>query len=77
MSIIIKDLEKFHESLTANLNCRAEKESVRMSDDDWLVGWLVSGAPTFVIWHHSLIKVLILVSSAKVKAFYGIANKVN
>ena len=23
----------------------------------WLVGWLVvSGAPTFVIWHHSLIQ---------------------
>ena len=20
-----------------------------------MVGWLVSGAPTFVIWHHSLI----------------------
>ena len=51
-----------------------------------LVGWLVSGAPTFVIWHHSLnhsrdlaplIKsVLVLVSSAKVRAFYGIACKV-
>ena len=53
----------------------------------WLVGWLVSGVPTFVIWHHSLIhsrdlaplinSVLVLVTSAKVKAFYGIANKVN
>ena len=21
--------------------------------DGWLVGWLVSGAPTFVIWQHS------------------------
>ena len=49
-----------------------------MSDDDWLVGWLVSGAPTFVIWHHSLIhsrdlaplikSVLVLVSSVKVKS---------
>ena len=48
---------------------------------------LVSGAPTFVIWHHSLIhsrylaplinSVLEIVSSAKVKAFYGIVNKVN
>ena len=44
----------------------------------WLVGWLVSGAPTFVIWHHSLIhsrdlaplvnSVLVLVSSVKVKS---------
>ena len=43
-----------------------------------LVGWLVTGAPTFVIWHHSLIHIrdlapliniaLVLVSSAKVKA---------
>ena len=22
----------------------------------WLVGWFDSGAPTFVIWHHSLIQ---------------------
>ena len=53
----------------------------------WLVGWLASGAPTFVIRHHSLIysralaplinSVLVLVSSAKVKAFIGIASKVN
>ena len=53
----------------------------------WLVGWLVSGARTFVIWHHSLIhssdfaplinSQLVLVSSAKVKAFYAIDNKVN
>ena len=53
----------------------------------WLVGWLVTGAPTFVIWHHSLIQsrdlaplnnsVLVLVSSAKMKAFHEIANKVN
>ena len=53
----------------------------------WLVGWLVTGAPTFVIWHHSLIQsrdlapliniVLVLVSSAKMKTFHGIANKVN
>ena len=52
-----------------------------------LVGWLVSGAPTFVIWHHSSIhssdlappinSELVLVSSAKVKAFYAIDNKVN
>ena len=55
--------------------------------DGWLVGWLVTGAPTFVIWHHSLIQsrdlaplintVLVLVSSAKMKTFHGIANKVN
>ena len=42
----------------------------------WLLGWLVSGAPTFAIWHHSLIQsrdltplinsVLVLVTSAKV-----------
>ena len=53
----------------------------------WLVGWLVTGAPTFVIWHHSLIQsrdlaplintVLVLVSSAKMKTFHGIAYKVN
>ena len=55
--------------------------------EGWLVGWLVSGAPTFVIWHHSLIhshdlaplikSVLVLVSSAKVKAYSGISYKVN
>ena len=53
----------------------------------WLVGWLVSGAPTFMIRHHSFIhsldlapliySVLVPVSSAKVKASIGIANKVN
>ena len=55
---------------------------VRLTDlyinRQWLVGWLVSGAPTFVIWHHSLIhsrdlaplinSVLVLVSSVKVKS---------
>ena len=51
------------------------------------VGWLVSGAPTFVIWHDSLIHSsdfapfinsgLVLVSIAKVKVFYAIDKKVN
>ena len=58
-----------------------------VSKHGWLIGWLVTGAPTFVIWHHSLIQsrdlaplintVLVLVSSAKMKTFHGIANKVN
>ena len=29
--------------------------STMVADIDWLVGWMVFGAPTFVIWHHSLI----------------------
>ena len=51
------------------------------------VGWLISGAPTFVIWHNSLIHSselvplinsgLVLVSSAKVKVFYAVDKKVN
>ena len=70
-------------------NKQVKLENTKSKLVGWLVGWLVSGAPTFVIWHHSLIHscdlaplinyelILILVSSAKVKAFYGIANKVN
>ena len=43
----------FQCSMNDRQSCHGQSGQERVG---WLVGWLIFGAPTLVIWHHSLIQ---------------------